>query len=1161
MHSTSTPSSISSPHSGIAAAAAAPRLSAAASTAPSSQLPPSTRSVNILYDVMDNPTGRNEAAATASARTTLSSAQNNNNSSGGGGSKGALHDRAACLETEQGQRLQPAQQQLPPSTTYSCPPLPFITSVDVPAFFASSPTSGATSQLPRRVSYISQNLSNQTHSMNQYTASSTAATGAESPLVRGHSGGSIFSMVAPPAHFSTQRTEEEILHRAVAHHSHRSAASEDARPLPARPAPAHRCASCFSTSLSSTPPSSISPPPEEARRAYVSLHLPDIPILADGDDVDDNDDDDAYDHAMHGQEAFVMELCDGAGDTDKGDGGDMGRLGASANLSHRSLPLSLHRSSSLRVEADGLSGFSAAPGSRAAAEPAVGTRSHSAYGVAAPPTGSARPPPPLSTFQPIHTSESNEHHHQQQSHQLRVASAAAASSAAAPHDTQVPSRVVDDGTPTHSLASSGHRQAPALPSQVVVFLQQQQQQQQQQQCATYSPSPAPSPSWPGVARGVSAEDVAALGCSQRQHQHQYQQLPSHQQLHGSMHSQSSSRRYSVGGGATGAPTASSVVAPALSGSGYYTVSGTPPSGGSAQVYMLVPSSNANSPTGHVAHHQLPIPQQNRYMMPVAGGGGVDVGASASPYGPGHGAGAAPPPPTSSSQQPATPTTVSVGGGASSGAAPASFFLAAAPTAFAGYPPGSAGRPAADGPPPAAAAAPSSYYVYLPTCHSTNTPPSHSVPLQSYATGHFTSPMQHVGIAPEQPSAAAAAASSSSPLSRVAAGAAPPHMVGSADVFAVGGKAGAMAHPGIRPAASTATTDLSRKQVNVHGAMVNVLPYYAYNENAPPAPTAHIVTGAASANASMLAQSLGGSGWSARSANSNAECALDGSGRSLDGGRIMETQEVSPYVFTGDMSALATAPVLPIFIQMFPCELRDRVGVLNRVIEATCGRDAGFVHSFESRSETSFIAHVRTHNVWDLIQKVRCRVLMDRFGFWYAADIDQYVRMKEYCEGVRRLPQQTRHFQTDGLPCMPLVVELSRSVDRALVTENTAPRCFDEIVPIAAVDRHRARLQGPASTQSGGHGSASGNSVAMAASTTSLPAGAAILASAAGDVRSLQAGSPVLLTSEGHMVMMSPPHLLPGLSGGSFRTGSNSGASPHVLYADPQYQHHLSYPKQ
>ncbi|CCW68336.1 unnamed protein product [Phytomonas sp. Hart1] len=142
--------------------------------------------------------------------------------------------------------------------------------------------------------------------------------------------------------------------------------------------------------------------------------------------------------------------------------------------------------------------------------------------------------------------------------------------------------------------------------------------------------------------------------------------------------------------------------------------------------------------------------------------------------------------------------------------------------------------------------------------------------------------------------------------------------------------------------------------------------------------------------------------------------------------------------------------------MFPCELRDKRGIINRVIAATCGVDVATVMSVEPRSETSFVANVRTRVGNQLVQKLRCRVLMDRHGFWYANTFNQYKCLKEYCEAIRRLPQQSRHYLTGGLPCMPLVVELSRSVGRDSIPSDPAPCCFDAILPITTVDRHRSR---------------------------------------------------------------------------------------------------------
>ncbi|CUG94391.1 Hypothetical protein, putative [Bodo saltans] len=129
--------------------------------------------------------------------------------------------------------------------------------------------------------------------------------------------------------------------------------------------------------------------------------------------------------------------------------------------------------------------------------------------------------------------------------------------------------------------------------------------------------------------------------------------------------------------------------------------------------------------------------------------------------------------------------------------------------------------------------------------------------------------------------------------------------------------------------------------------------------------------------------------------------------------------------------------LPIFVQMFPSEwIQQAHSIFQEIIRTICGPSMpAVVESMDMRSETSFIALVRTAHVWDLIARLRCRVLMDRHGYWYANDWKAYQEMKDYCDTVRRLPQQQRHCKTDGLPCMPLVVELGRSA----TTENiTAP---------------------------------------------------------------------------------------------------------------------------
>jgi hypothetical protein len=137
--------------------------------------------------------------------------------------------------------------------------------------------------------------------------------------------------------------------------------------------------------------------------------------------------------------------------------------------------------------------------------------------------------------------------------------------------------------------------------------------------------------------------------------------------------------------------------------------------------------------------------------------------------------------------------------------------------------------------------------------------------------------------------------------------------------------------------------------------------------------------------------------------------------------------------------------LPIFVQMFPSEwIQQAHSIFQEIIRTICGPTMpAVVESMDMRSETSFIAVVRTAHVWDLIARLRCRVLMDRHGYWYANDWKAYQEMKEYCDTVRRLPQQQRHCKTDGLPCMPLVVELGRSATtEAITAPYTAP--FDSL---------------------------------------------------------------------------------------------------------------------
>ncbi|KAG5483893.1 hypothetical protein CUR178_06890 [Leishmania enriettii] len=1031
----------------------------------------------------------------------------------------------------------PPPQQEAPSQTFSEPALsaqpssaPFP-GVVASAFFSASVGGGAPQCLAAsapqqgRLSYIIQSCSNQSRKPDQITASSIAQ--AFDPNTAGVTDASLAgargsSSILPTA-LSASQTEEGILSHAIFSCSNSGEACGDNRPRPSHQTHAHGSASFFSMPLSSMPSSPLSPSPaaaEEFVLGQTSFHLPTAsPSLT--------DDDDEYDHTMHGQVEFVKQLCNGTGDKDDGGSGESAQLSGSCEMSQRSPPQCLQQPTAVYVKVGSLSDLSAAPGLRAAVPAA----------------------PPLSKFRPlsIATNGSNEY---------SASRAASAAGAGIGWDAPMRCGSFDGSTRAHSQASSGNFQAPLWLSQGMAVTQQEPTQQaqrvhRQQQWAPFDRSPLLVQTCPRTARSASAE-VAARGSSQ--------QNQSAQHLQASASSQSSFRPYSVSA-ASGVAT---LLGPTLRGSdvcttspapsfhaanSYYAGSGASPSGCPPHPIMLLPSSSDSSSTVQSAQAQHAM----RVPAPTFG---AHEATSASPYAATHVSGGTP----SSSKRPSTPTAMAAGGCVSA----VTLFYVGAPTAFAGFPSTAAaslmnassssvsanscpvGLTQPSGP---ERSTPSPHYVYLqarPPAKALESPP---MCLQQYA-GNIALQLPNVGVpaAPKQVAPAALHARTSSPV--VSATVANlPSAVGT-EAFSPGIKPAGLICPGIRPGVPAANTELTRKQVNVHGAMATVLSYHPYNENAPPAPTAHIVTRAGSASSSILTPSLSEPGWSARPMNSSAECDLGGSWRSTEGAKRQGAGEMAASVVRDATPALANAPVLPVFIQMFPCELLDRVGLLNRVIEATCGRDAGLVQSFESRSETSFVAHLRTNNVWELIYKLRCRVLMDRFGFWYAADIDQYVRMKEYCEGVRRLPQQTRHFQTDGLPCMPLVVELSRSVDRSLVTENTGPRCFDELVPIAAVDRHRTRMQGSSSVH-GGHTSAITNGTAMGGSGASTAGGAVFLNSVGGDVRSRQRGLPAFLLNESHMMMA--PLTVPGLPGDSYRVdGCFAGNSAPLFYADPHF---------
>lgn len=172
---------------------------------------------------------------------------------------------------------------------------------------------------------------------------------------------------------------------------------------------------------------------------------------------------------------------------------------------------------------------------------------------------------------------------------------------------------------------------------------------------------------------------------------------------------------------------------------------------------------------------------------------------------------------------------------------------------------------------------------------------------------------------------------------------------------------------------------------------------------------------------------------------------------------------SPFWNTMDhereRSLMATAP-FAVFFQMFPWEVSNRLEILNVILRELYPSlpILGVVHNISPRSDTSFIAMISTDDLWNLIQRLRCRILMDHNGFWYADTLGQYMELKQYCEFLRYMPQRPRHAKTDGLPCMPLVVELSTAEQKREICGPSAPPSFDTIAPIRTVERHKVKKQ-------------------------------------------------------------------------------------------------------
>ncbi len=148
----------------------------------------------------------------------------------------------------------------------------------------------------------------------------------------------------------------------------------------------------------------------------------------------------------------------------------------------------------------------------------------------------------------------------------------------------------------------------------------------------------------------------------------------------------------------------------------------------------------------------------------------------------------------------------------------------------------------------------------------------------------------------------------------------------------------------------------------------------------------------------------------------------------------------------DKGGLNSGSFFSLFCQMFPIEY---VPMASKVLQFVCDRVCGAgvvtrISAMRNKSQTSFTTHFYTEHLWDVVSCLRLRVLMDRHGFWYARNRQEFETMRGYSDRIRNLPQQTRHFLMDGLPCRPLVIEVCRRSKMALLPPRLPhQRSFDE----------------------------------------------------------------------------------------------------------------------
>ena len=103
-------------------------------------------------------------------------------------------------------------------------------------------------------------------------------------------------------------------------------------------------------------------------------------------------------------------------------------------------------------------------------------------------------------------------------------------------------------------------------------------------------------------------------------------------------------------------------------------------------------------------------------------------------------------------------------------------------------------------------------------------------------------------------------------------------------------------------------------------------------------------------------------------------------------------------------------------------------MLESVIRQVAGDDAGVVISCTAVTFNAVRATILSAAPFSLCHALRCRVMADRHGFWYARTYEAFLELREYCSNLRYISQQERHYITDGLASIPLIAEFATEVN-------------------------------------------------------------------------------------------------------------------------------------